>query len=91
MQDYIQKLHTAADYIREHVGEAEIGVILGFRTATPDPVQTFTHPFREGDAAQPSFDQRLDPTEQRGAQQHDNAEPHNREHGEYDQRGNRRI
>ena len=29
MQDYITKLHTAADYIREQVGEAEIGVILG--------------------------------------------------------------
>ena len=29
MQDYITKLHTAADYIREHVGEADVGVILG--------------------------------------------------------------
>ena len=29
MQDYITKLHNAADYIREHVGAAEIGVILG--------------------------------------------------------------
>ena len=29
MQDYITKLHNAADYIREKVGEAEIGVILG--------------------------------------------------------------
>ena len=29
MQDYMQKLHTAADYIREHVGEADVGVILG--------------------------------------------------------------
>ena len=29
MQDYINKLHTAADYIREKVGEADIGVILG--------------------------------------------------------------
>ncbi len=29
MQDYITKLHTAADYIREKVGGAEIGVILG--------------------------------------------------------------
>ena len=29
MQDYMNKLHTAADFIREHVGEAEIGVILG--------------------------------------------------------------
>ena len=29
MQDYMNKLHAAADYIREHVGEAEIGVILG--------------------------------------------------------------
>ena len=29
MQDYMNKLHTAAEYIREKVGEAEIGVILG--------------------------------------------------------------
>ena len=29
MQDYITKLHTAADYIRDQVGEADIGVILG--------------------------------------------------------------
>lgn len=29
MQDYINKLHTAADYIREKVGTADVGVILG--------------------------------------------------------------
>ena len=29
MQDYMNKLHNAAAYIREMVGEAEIGVILG--------------------------------------------------------------
>ena len=29
MHDYINKLHIAADYIREKVGEADIGVILG--------------------------------------------------------------
>ena len=29
MQDYMNKLHAAADYIREKVGEADIGVILG--------------------------------------------------------------
>ena len=29
MQVYIDKLHAAADYIREQVGEAEVGVILG--------------------------------------------------------------
>ena len=29
MQDYMNKLNTAAEYIREKVGEAEIGVILG--------------------------------------------------------------
>ena len=29
MQDYMNKLHAAADYIREKVGGAEVGVILG--------------------------------------------------------------
>lgn len=29
MQDYLDKLHAAADYLRDQVGGAEIGVILG--------------------------------------------------------------
>ncbi len=29
MQDYMEKLHAAADFIRERLGDAELGVILG--------------------------------------------------------------